>query len=449
MVFSPIAVAQEDLPPGGTFTDDNGNTHEGNIEAIAEIGVTRGCNPPENDRYCPFDPVSREQMAAFLNRALELDPSDEDHFVDDDASIFGNDINALAAADITRGCNPPRNDEFCPRDFVTRGQMAAFLVRGFDYDDNPPGNRFVDDDDSIFEEDIERLAAAGVTVGCNPPENDRYCPDDFVQRDQMASFLSRALQLQAREVPPVMVVAPYFFIDEDGRPGRPGPFVVPVDRQVPETAATARSAVEALLDGPTEGEMNAFPPLSTEIPDGTQLNSISIDDGVATVDLSQEFAAEEASTSAARRAAQVVFSLTRFSTIDGVDFLQAGMPVEVRTDNAGTVDRPVTRDDYRDFEAAISVESPLYAGRSADDLHVTGEALVFEATFQFALTDDDGQILAEGTAMSTSGSSWAPFDFTIDYEVVRSQVGSLIVWANSARDGSRIDIREYPVLLQP
>jgi hypothetical protein len=39
--------------PGGTFTDDNGNVHEGNIEAIAADGITRGCNPPVNTSYCP------------------------------------------------------------------------------------------------------------------------------------------------------------------------------------------------------------------------------------------------------------------------------------------------------------------------------------------------------------------------------------------------------------
>jgi len=37
------------LPPGGTFVDDDGNLQEGNIEAIAALGITRGRNPPEND----------------------------------------------------------------------------------------------------------------------------------------------------------------------------------------------------------------------------------------------------------------------------------------------------------------------------------------------------------------------------------------------------------------
>ena len=76
---------------------------------------------------------------------------------------------------------------------VTRGQMAAFLTRALGLTerlDNP----FVDDDDSIFEADIERLAAAGITKGCNPPTNDRFCPDGTVTRGQMAAFLVRALK---------------------------------------------------------------------------------------------------------------------------------------------------------------------------------------------------------------------------------------------------------------
>jgi len=53
------------------------------------------------------------------------------------------------------------------------------------------GGQFVDDDDSIFEADIEWLAAANVTKGCNPPVNDRFCPDSPVTRGQMAAFMHR------------------------------------------------------------------------------------------------------------------------------------------------------------------------------------------------------------------------------------------------------------------
>ena len=176
------------------FTDIDGNPHQTDIEAVRNAGVTQGCNPPDNDRYCPEREVTRGEMAAFLTRALELPPSPGDPFVDDDDSIFEPDIASLAAAGITRGCNPPTNDEYCPHETVERGEMAAFLTRALRL---PPADRdpFVDDDGTVFEADIASLAAAGITLGCNPPANDEYCPHDPVQRDQMASFLARGLDL--------------------------------------------------------------------------------------------------------------------------------------------------------------------------------------------------------------------------------------------------------------
>jgi hypothetical protein len=51
-----------DVPPRSTFVRD--------IVWLASAGITRGCNPPANDRFCPKDRVTREQMAAFLHRAL-------------------------------------------------------------------------------------------------------------------------------------------------------------------------------------------------------------------------------------------------------------------------------------------------------------------------------------------------------------------------------------------
>jgi hypothetical protein len=70
--------------------------------------------------------------------------------------------------------------------------MAAFLVRALGYTAGG-GDPFVDDNDSVFESDIEKLKAAGVTQGCNPPVNNRYCPGELVTRGQMAAFLARAL----------------------------------------------------------------------------------------------------------------------------------------------------------------------------------------------------------------------------------------------------------------
>jgi hypothetical protein len=46
--------------------------HRRAIKGLRELGITDGCNPPRNDRFCPRDPVKRDQMASFLARAFKL-----------------------------------------------------------------------------------------------------------------------------------------------------------------------------------------------------------------------------------------------------------------------------------------------------------------------------------------------------------------------------------------
>ncbi len=194
------------LPPGGTFTDDNDSVHEANIEAIAAAEITRGCNPPLNDHYCPELTVTRGEMAAFLTRALSLPDASSDFFDDDDGSIFEASINAVAEAGIARGCDPPDNSLYCPGRSVSRAEMATMLTRAFAY---PPGSSdwFTDDETSVHENAINSIAAAGVTLGCNPPDNNRFCPDSGVTRGEMASFLVRALELTP--IPPPPIAAEY------------------------------------------------------------------------------------------------------------------------------------------------------------------------------------------------------------------------------------------------
>lgn len=179
-----IHPAFNDVPPSNVFIDD--------IIWLAEQGITKGCNPPENTLFCPEDPVTRGQMAAFLVRARGYAAgAGADLFVDDNGSVFEGDIDRLGTAGVTRGCNPPVNDRFCPDAYVTRGQMAAFLVRAYGLSGGS-SDLFTDDNGSIFEDSINILGATGVSRGCNPPVNDRFCPDDLVTRQQMAAFIHRA-----------------------------------------------------------------------------------------------------------------------------------------------------------------------------------------------------------------------------------------------------------------
>ena len=114
-------------------------------------------------------------------------------FADDDQNPFAPDIEWAAAEGVTIGCNPPFNDWFCPTLPVTRAQMATFLVRALDL---PPASEdfFADDSGSSHESDINSLGAAGITAGC---ASGSYCPELSVTREQMASFLVRAFELPA------------------------------------------------------------------------------------------------------------------------------------------------------------------------------------------------------------------------------------------------------------
>lgn len=193
-----------DLPPGGTFIDDDLIAAEGYIEAIAADGITKGCNPPANDKFCPDRILTRAQMASIFVRALGLPGSSESPFTDTGNTVHAADIDALAAAGITKGCNPPENDRFCPDRKVTRGEMAAFIARAFDL---PTGaaDQFSDDNQSVFENDIDALASAGITNGC---AEGKFCPSSRLPRHQMATFIAKAKHLTPM-VPPERPPPPY------------------------------------------------------------------------------------------------------------------------------------------------------------------------------------------------------------------------------------------------
>lgn len=110
---------------------------------------------------------------------------------------------ALYTAGVTAGCT---GGNYCPSTSVTRAQMSVFLLRGrYDATFLPPpatGTVFADVGAGDFAAAwIERLAAEGITGGCNvnPP---LFCPSSAVNRRQMAVFLLRALEGPGYTPPP-------------------------------------------------------------------------------------------------------------------------------------------------------------------------------------------------------------------------------------------------------
>ena len=203
----PAVSAEPQQPASGRFIDDDGSVHEESIELLAALGVTAGCNPPENDRFCPDDVVTRAQMMAFLSRLLggvaavegaRVRISD----VAEDAWYF-NDVRRMIQSGVVE---LPEDGVFRPLDPLTRLDLAVFLVRAFPAlpEVMQPVGVFEDiPADSSGAAAVEGMYEAGVTTGCSTAEPLTYCPHRPVTRDQMASFLVRALGVRPETSGPV------------------------------------------------------------------------------------------------------------------------------------------------------------------------------------------------------------------------------------------------------
>ena len=173
------------------------------VGLLFDLEITVGTSPTT---YSPDSFVTREQMAAFLARIWRLlhpdaVPSEPMPFTDVDEDSFAfDDIRLLFELGITNGTS---ETTYSPDDPVTREQMAAFLARvwrllfpGIDpvsIDTHP----FDDVDEGSFAfDDISLIYAIEVTVGTSPTT---YSPDDSVTREQMAAFLARVLRRHATD----------------------------------------------------------------------------------------------------------------------------------------------------------------------------------------------------------------------------------------------------------
>jgi spore germination protein GerM len=220
--------------------------------------------------------------------------------------------------------------------------------------------------------------------------------------------------------------------------------VGPAGRTVAKTGAPAKAAMEELLKGPSASDDAAG--LQTVIPAGTKLNDVTIEEGVATVDMSSSFGSGGGSLSIQGRVAQVVYTLTQFPTVNGVSFELDGVAVTALGGEGLVLDHPQTRADWEGFTPAILLESPLPGDAITSPFHVTGTANTFEATLRIRLTSPDGTVLADGFATATSGSGTrGTFDETLTFTTTAHGAATLRLFESSAKDGSEINVVEIPV----
>jgi germination protein M len=193
---------------------------------------------------------------------------------------------------------------------------------------------------------------------------------------------------------PMSVVA-YFL--RDGK-------VAPVRVEVPRTRAVGTAALNALLAGPPAD-------LDTAVPDGTRLESLTIDAGVAHPVFSADLGR------AAQ--AQVVYTLTRFPTVTGVALPGAG--------------EPLTRADLEDETPRILVDSPLPGDRVASPIRVTGTSNDFEATFQLELRQGDATLARRFVTATSGNGERGTFDASLPYD--GSGAATLVAYEQNAGEG--------------
>ena len=233
-----------------------------------------------------------------------------------------------------------------------------------------------------------------------------------------------------------MTLSVYFLRPIGGAQPNHGPFVATAHRLVAATKAPAGAAVRALLAGPTAREKAIG--MTTAIPAGTTLRSLTISAGVATVDLSGVFAQ---ATPATRAAAQLCYTLTQFPTVGrGVVIKVNGAAFAV--DGSGSARR---RADYESVTPPLFVESPAPFDVVTSPLKVTGTADVFEATFQSRLLDSAARRLAGGTVTATSGSGTrGTFSFSLPLSG-SAATGRLVCFDASAENGASLHTVSIPL----
>ncbi len=215
-------------------------------------------------------------------------------------------------------------------------------------------------------------------------------------------------------------------------------------RTVAGSTMPATAAVNSLLGGPDKREKAAG--LDTTIPEGTTLNGVTIEDGTARVDLSDEYASGGGTLSMQARIAQVVYTLTQFRTVKRVEFLVDGEPVEALGGEGIVIDEPQRRAHWKGLLPAIFVETPAVGDRVSSPVTVKGTAMVFEATFQAEVLGPDGDVLASATVTATRGAPGrGTFGVEIAFDTPSPLRGALRVYEVSMEDGSRMNTVKIPL----
>ena len=145
--------------------------------------ITNGC---ARGRYCPFNSLTRAEVAAFLYRMAGSPPVTGSHPYGDLLYAWQQDpVTWMYQQGITFGCAAGK---FCPGRRITRGEIAAFMHRYSGLLSPTQAHGYLDVLLAWQQDPVSWMKQFGITGGCGGPN---YCPQRFVTRAEAAAFLYR------------------------------------------------------------------------------------------------------------------------------------------------------------------------------------------------------------------------------------------------------------------
>ena len=210
-------------------------------------------------------------------------------------------------------------------------------------------------------------------------------------------------------------------------------------RTEPFNIAVGKLSLDTLAGGPSVPELEAQ--VQTELPANATLAITSLAGGNAMVDAGPAPMLEGGTPAVRLAKAQIVYTLTQYSTIRKVTF--GGLAFSGDTNL-------YSRASFDDLLPAIVVESPVIGQRIANPVTVSGTANVFEATVSLRILDENGKAVANTFTTATCGTGCrGDYSVSIPYSVDHEQQGTVEVYESSAKDGSAINVVDIPVSLTP
>lgn len=217
----------------------------------------------------------------------------------------------------------------------------------------------------------------------------------------------------------------------------------PVDLDIEDIVRDAVADVVFLEEGMVPG-------FTTAIPYSLGSVGVTLNGRVAEVDLPAEFEAGGGTMAMTARLAQVVFTATQYPEVDSVLFKIDGEVVDIFSGEGLVLDgEPQTREDYVDILPFIFLDTPAIGSTVNSPVTLGGMANVFEATVSYEIVAS-GQLLASGFTTASCGTGcWGEFAVDVDFSVPAQTPGEIVLYEESAQDGSRINEIRYPVTLLP